>query len=82
MGRASLLGLCLNSLHKVDVWAYALGLRSGPMHILFSTPSVAPPSPWLKQALARAESFLGSVVASTWLAGDGLIWACSSSSVL
>ena len=37
MGRASLLGLCLNSLHKADVWAYALGLRSGPVHILFST---------------------------------------------
>ena len=36
--RASLLGLCLNSLHKTDVWAYALGLRSGPVHKLFSTP--------------------------------------------
>ena len=39
--RASLLGLCLNSLHKADVWAYALGLRSRPMHILFSTPLVS-----------------------------------------
>ena len=40
MGRASLLGLCLNSLHKANVWAHALGLRSGPVHILFSTPSL------------------------------------------
>ena len=39
MGQASLLGLCLNSRHKADVWAYALGLRSGPVHTLFSTPS-------------------------------------------
>ena len=39
MGRASLLGLCLNFPHKADVRAYALGLRSGPVHILFSIPS-------------------------------------------
>ena len=40
MGRASLLGLCLNSLYKTDVWAYVLRLRPKPMHILFSTPSL------------------------------------------
>ena len=39
MGRASLLGLCPNSLHKAEVWACSLGLRSGPMYVLFSTPS-------------------------------------------
>ena len=30
VGRASLLSLCLNSLHKADAWAYALGLRLRP----------------------------------------------------
>ena len=40
MGRASLLGLCLNSFHKAVAWAYALSLRSRPVPILFSTPSV------------------------------------------
>ena len=40
MGRASLLGMCINSLHKTDVWAYAMGLHSGPVHILISTPSI------------------------------------------
>ena len=40
MGRASLLSLCLNSLHKADAWAYALGLHSGPVPILFSTSSI------------------------------------------
>ena len=40
MGRASLLGLCPNSLHKVEVWACALGLRSKSVHILFSTSSL------------------------------------------
>ena len=39
MGRASWLGLCPNSPHKVEVWACALGLRSVPVYILFSTPS-------------------------------------------
>ena len=39
MGRASLLGLCPNSLHKAEVWVCVLGLGSGPVHILFSTPS-------------------------------------------
>ena len=42
VGRASLLGLCPNSFHKVEVWACALGLRSRPVYTLFSTPSVAP----------------------------------------
>ena len=37
MGRATLLGLCPNSLHKAEVWAYALGLHSGPVHVLFFT---------------------------------------------
>ena len=51
MGRASWLGLCPNSLHKVEVWAcargyYAMGLSSGLLrygfvHILFSTPSTS-----------------------------------------
>ena len=41
MDRGSLLGLYLNSLHKADVWAYALGLHSRPMQILFSTLSVS-----------------------------------------
>ena len=42
VGRASLLGLCPNSFHKAEVWACALGLCSGPVYMLFSTPSVAP----------------------------------------
>ena len=40
MGRAVLLGLCPNSLHKAEVWVYALGLRSGLVHVLFFAPSV------------------------------------------
>ena len=40
VGRASLLGMCPNSFHKAEVWACALGLRSGPMYMLFSTPSI------------------------------------------
>ena len=49
MGRISLwaellFGQCPNSLHKVEVWAYTRGLRFGPVHILFSTPSVASPA--------------------------------------
>ena len=36
MSRASLLGMCLNSFHKADVWV----LRSGLAHILFSTSSI------------------------------------------
>ena len=40
MGRASWLGLCPNSLHKVEVWACARGLCSGLVlwayaHIVF-----------------------------------------------
>ena len=35
MGLASLLGMSFKSLHKADVLAYVLGLRSGPVHILF-----------------------------------------------
>ena len=42
VGRAVLLGLCPSSLHKAEVWACALGFRSGPVHRLFSAPSVAP----------------------------------------
>ena len=38
VGRASLLALCPNSFHKAEVWAYAQGLRFGPMYMLFSTP--------------------------------------------
>ena len=40
MGRAILLGLCPSSLHKVEVWACALGFRSGPVHRLFYAPSI------------------------------------------
>ena len=39
MGRASLLGLCPNSLHKAEAWARSLGLRFGPVQVWFSTPS-------------------------------------------
>ena len=39
MGRASWLGLCPNSLHRVEVWACTWGLRSGLVNILFSIPS-------------------------------------------
>ena len=38
MGRVVLLGLCPNSLHKAEVWDCALGLRYGPVHVLFSDP--------------------------------------------
>ena len=72
MSRVVLLGSCPDSLHKAEVWAYVLGLHSGPAHVLLSAPLIAS-SPWLKQAQTRDEAFLESVAASTWLTGDGLI---------
>ena len=47
MGRASLLSMCLNSLYKADVWAYAPGLHSESVHILFSTLSNLVPNVFL-----------------------------------
>ena len=37
--RVVLLGLCLDSLHTAEIWAYVLGLYSGPAHVLLSAPS-------------------------------------------
>ena len=53
MGRISLLvkllyWVPLKSLHKVDVWAYVLSLRSGLVHILFLTPSYTMKKVWVK----------------------------------
>ena len=45
------------------VGACLLGLRSGPTRMFFRHHHL-PPSSWPKQALARAESFLGSRVDS------------------
>ena len=39
VGRAILMGLCPDSLHKAEVWACVLGLRSGPAHVLLFAPS-------------------------------------------
>ena len=39
MGRAILLDLCPDSLHKVKVWACVLSLCSGPAHVLLYVPS-------------------------------------------
>ena len=52
-----------------------LGLRLGPAHLLFQTPSVAtpPPQPLTKLAKAKVVSLLGSGVISTWLLRKGLI---------
>ena len=49
---------------------------------LFFKPNQLPPSPWLRQAWARAVSFLESGATSTWLLRVGLVRVLSSSNVL
>ena len=57
MYRASLLYLCLNSLHKADVWAYILGLRFGLVPILFTIPSSSMKLLYLRNPLYSALLF-------------------------
>ena len=57
MGRAILLGLCPDSLHKAEVWACALGLRFGSAHVLLSAPSVTP-QPLAEAGLGKGDECL------------------------
>ena len=60
MSRASLLGLCLNSLHKADVWAYcALGLCT-----YCFLPHPLPPQPLAEASLSNSWIGCGSYVAN------------------
>ena len=52
MSRAVLLGLCPDSLHKAEVWACVLGLRSKLACVLLSAPSVAP-QPLTEEGLGK-----------------------------
>ena len=60
---------------------YFLGLVRGPARLFFK-PNQLPPSPWLRQAWARAVSFLELGTASTWPFQVGLVRALSPSNVL
>ena len=87
MNWAPILGLCqelgrftgptYNSSFNHASWAWEVGLRA-----YFFKPDQLPPNPWLRQAWARAVSFLESGATSTCSLRVGLVRALSHSNVM
>ena len=80
MNWVPVLGRCQGPEHFTKP-AYFLGMVRGPARLFFKSNQL-PPSPWLRQAWARAVSFLESGMPSTWLFKVGLVRALSPSNVL
>ena len=78
--RASILGRC-QGLGRLTGLTFSLGLAIGPARLFFK-PYQLPPSPCVRQACARAVSFLESGATSTCLLRAGLVRALSPSYVL